>query len=452
MKKIICLLLGFTAYAAATYAQENQLPKDEFIAGQTVKDGAVTIRCDKNNYYDVTIDMRDGATPYETGVSYGKCVKQLPLTYEYRLMCFMGGCIAGEKLTNEEIGSRIADILPNIDRKYVEMMNGFALQLTSSAQMPVPATMVYAANLLQDVVRPTSCSGFGVMPKASESGKTIVYRTLDWPPIPAKAVDPKTFITPERGDLMSPLQAVTRIIYPKHSIVYFGCLGTFQCITGINTATGVMAGILDADTGGKYDSKGSRSYGFDLRSALEECGTSDEIAAYMADTSRYYAYSHLILLGDKKQVRVLENNCTKLGEKPQRALRSASSELANHIPVWNFPNVIGIVNSYMLPGQPDSFRASVNDHNSGRWDLLIEGCNRILAQKKKFSENDVMDIMCSYKEQAPRDHSDMYRRWTQQMMLYVPAEKKVKVFYKPFDGKVFAAPDKVQEHFFEITL
>ncbi|HBE73785.1 MAG TPA: hypothetical protein DDW31_06850, partial [candidate division Zixibacteria bacterium] len=103
-------------------------------------------------------------------------------------------------------------------------------------------------------------------------------------------------------------------------------MGFMGAVTGFNE-DGLFAGILDSPTGAAYSSSGKRSYAMDIRKSLENFGDMDSAAAWLADTSRHYAYNHLVLMSDRNGGGVLENNFSGSGTAMRRALRRDSSGL-----------------------------------------------------------------------------------------------------------------------------
>jgi Flp pilus assembly CpaF family ATPase len=92
------------------------------------------------------------------------------------------------------------------------------------------------------------------------------------------------------------------VIYPGAVVYTFDALGHVGAITAINPRTHIRAAIPDAPTDGTtYSSRRRRSYNFDLRRALEQSTTADEIANALAAKIKDYAFGHLILLADAQR-------------------------------------------------------------------------------------------------------------------------------------------------------
>jgi hypothetical protein len=392
-------------------------------------------------YYLVTIDLKNGSSHYQIGRQYGRCIKKLVPGYEKILGSYLWQLATFQGLWFNTVPERIEHVKPQLDQDYQDELNGLTSQMSGTADWTA-SQLIFGFNLIPDVFRRTQCSAFGCWGASSESGQCMAYRTLDWWGGLWKVDFPK-------------IQAVTKIIYPTQTIYLVGALGSMGCITGINYNTGVMAAILDADIGTEYHSVGMRSYNFDLRHALETSVTKEQVAGYLADPQKPYAFGHLIFLADDKSCVMLENNIAQTGPLPQRALRHDTSALNDGIS-WNHKEMIGGVNCFMLRGQPNNYSAGAHAAiNTERWKLMQQRTTEVINSnpQHKLSAGDIRAIMCSYWGSKPKSllakHGDLYNTNTQQMMLYIPAEKSLKVFFKPKDN---STPSDPGPDFIEIPL
>ena len=438
--------------AAMEYGQKNDMPLmfdlknnvpvptsdiDEFKPGKTVQHGVVTIESMPKMYYQVTIDFTKEKDKKKIGADYCRCINDLYIWYYTRLVAYTWGSAKTESISDYE--QRMNDIQPSLDQDSKDLIDGFITQMWTCVLMS-KRTAIYTANLLPDVLRPASCSAYGVMPPMSETGETLVHRNLDWPDYPY-------MYGQEYPGLVSPLQSVTKMIYSDKVIYSFGLLGLFNAITAIDATNRNMVGILDSGTAGTYSSKGKSSYVFDLMNALRTCSTTDQIAAKMTDPGRTYAFNHLILLADKDQVRVVENSIDPLlPGAAGRAVRSWDSQLATHVtPAWPFDNLIGVVNCFMLPGQVNNFnKVNGADLNVHRWKQQIEKTQEVLDSRdsKKLNMTDIRKIEC-YSTGTLEEKTwfkNLYNTLTFQMIEYIPAQNQVWAFFKPFDASTPADP------------
>jgi len=404
------------------------------------REGAVTIE-DQGPYYLVTLDYTKEPDPRKMGEMYGHCILKAEPDYESIVGYYMFEIATLEGLWGKTVPEHLAAIRPQLPSSYNEELAGLATVMKGSWTW-TNEELIYCFNLLPDLFRTTQCSAFGCWGEASANGKNVAYRTLDW-----------------FGGLFAKelplIQSVTRIRYSNKTIYLIGALGHLGCITGINVNTGIMAGILDSDVSGTtYDPIGCSSYNFDLRKALEDCSGTGTLAAELTSKSKKYAFSHLILLADKRQTSILENNISGLGTHSSRSLRYDTSQLNPGIK-WSHPHIIGAVNCFMLKGQVNNFSEGKHKKiNERRWSLMLDKLkSRLVASKNMLTPADIQSIMCSYYGDSPGslllNDGDLYNLQTQQMMLYTPAERSLKVFIKPKKG---ANPANPSPFFYNIPL
>lgn len=425
MKTALYFVLLITLCMPAASAANPGEPAKSPALPTKVQDSAVTIESN-GPYYLVTIDLRAAGSHFRAGQQYGRCIKKLVPDYESILGSYLWQLATFQGLWFNTVPERIELVKPQLEAVYREELDGLASQMERTTDWTAPQ-LVYGFNLIPDVFRKTQCNAFGAWGNASATGQCVAYRTLDW-----------------WGGLwkirIPGIQAVTKLIYPDKTVWLIGALGHLGCITGINYNTGVMGAILDADVGTDYRAAGMRSYNFDLRTALENSATKEDIAAFLKDPAKAYAFDHLIFLADEKNCVILENNISGTGANPQRAVRTDASPLGDGI-AWGHPQMIGAVNCFMLRGQPDNFSKGPHKAiNTKRWALLLKRTAAKIDESPggKVTPEGVRELMCSYWGKRPESlltkHGDLYNSDTQQMMLYVPAERSLRVFFKPKDN------------------
>jgi len=191
-----------------------------------------------------------------------------------------------------------------------------------------------------------------------------------------------------------------------------------------------------------------------MRKALEESETSGKIAKIMTNAVSKYSFSHLVVLADEQETKILENNITTQGQHPERDLRYDSSTLNPKVS-WGFHHMIAAVNCFMLKGQFDNYSGGKYAKiNQGRWSLLLKELQDKLSHNNhKLSPENIREIMCSFHGKNPGSlllgQGDLYNLQTQQMILYIPAERSLKAFIKPKQG---ANPANPAPFFYTIPL
>ncbi|MEI7726339.1 MAG: C45 family peptidase [Bacteroidota bacterium] len=427
---IVAMLNIFTIFTGVQQGFCQQGPVKAPEKSFTV--GAVTIT-DKSYYYFVNLDYTGKTTPHEMGVQYGQCILKAVPDFESMIGYYLFEIATLEGLWGKTVGDRTRAIRSHLDEAARDEIDGLA-SVMKGAWTWTPTEEIYAYSLLPDVIRTSQCSAFGCWGRASVDGKNIVGRNLDW------------FGGLFKQELPA-IQAITRIRYPEGRTIYlFGALGHLGCITGINTNTKILAGILDADVEGSiYNVEGCTSFSFDLRRALERFKTTEEVADFLTDSTRHYTFSHLVVLADERETAILENNIAKAGRQPMRALRHDTSKLNPGIS-WGHPQMIGAVNGFMLNGQVDNI--SLGKHakiNTRRWELLLDRITEKTANTGgRFSARDVREIMSSFHGKEPGslflNAGDIYNLQTQQMIIYTPGERTVDVYLTPKAGGNLADP------------
>ena len=307
---------------------------------------AVVIRNVQGIYYAVDINMAK-MSHYEAGRQYAKQIRANVPGYEVCIDSFLNFMQKKLGISLETLKARAADISQNIPPEYKEEIRGlqsvFSYTEDKLGDGRLSQNEFLIFQIFGDVGRLSGCSASAVFGNSSSTGKTIVGRNLDWCELP--------------NSELQAIHAVVIIRNGKRSFCSFGFLGDLAFISGVNDHK-IFASILDIRTSKPYPSTSAkRSYMMDLRYAIENMATLKDVAAYMTDKD--YAYSHLIFLADENSAMVLENDTGS----PARGLRSATSALIPGI-IWDHPNAIATVNSYLLPGNTSTH---TRDIETVRW-------------------------------------------------------------------------------------
>jgi len=320
---------------------------------------------------------------------------------------YLGLCCPTEADYQE--GLRRVDILQeNIPAEYREEIVGLAEACSGGTVNVIgdgklSEDEAFFLTLLTDVIRGTECSGVGAYGSATDDGQPMVTRLLDW----------------NDGDgLLNGLAAVTTLRQGDESICLIGYLGHLGMLSAVND-DGVFAGILDSGTGQPYSIKGKRSYVMDLRWAMEQYSTIDEVAAYLTDASRDYCYNHNVLMADTVSVAVLENNISGTGNAMKRTLRQNDSALNPGV-AWNHDDAICVVNSFVLDGNHDN-------HTGYSWNL---------SRWHSFDEaiTDSGDTVDMDELKAVATDSDVFGSNCQFLIVFQPATMELEVLFKPIGG------------------
>ncbi|EPR09490.1 C45 family autoproteolytic acyltransferase/hydolase [Ruminiclostridium papyrosolvens] len=379
---------------------------------------------DKGSHYEVILNLKGEKSHEKIGKEYGsKILKAVP-EYEAIVDSYLAEITSNDEVYNLML-QRVNDIIPQIDKDYVDEIKGVASNFTGKndnvrGDGKLSTGEMFLMNLCPDVVRPSQCCAAGVYGDKSENNDNISMRILDW--------------HAGSENQLARIQSVVTFKNLKKSICTIGYLGYMGCISAFNDNK-VFGAILDSHTGEPYTSQGKRSYPFDLRHALENYTTLNGVAAYLKSPVRNYTYSHLIFLSDAKVTKVLENNISDK-ENSLREVRTEKSQLNEGIS-WDINNAIGCVNSFILKGNLDNH--SDNPSNTNR----LYSMKKVLKEQGEKVTFDNMKAVASYyqgEEPGPQIEGDLYNTSTQQIMVFEPAKNRYEVFFRPATGNLPKVP------------
>jgi hypothetical protein len=430
MKKSNALLLVLLLFSLASVGYCKKTPT--FAAEKSIN------IISQNSHYEVVLDYEKQPSHREMGETYAAQILQMVPNYEYLIDSYLQEWTDAFKevlnIGTEDIIKRISDIKAQIKEEYRAEIEGLAAGFSGPEQAvsgdgKLSVDEIYMYNLITDVLRVTQCSAFGVYGSRSVTGKTIAARIMDWY-CGAK-------------NQLAQLQAVTTFKNANKTICTVGYLGFMGVVTGLNNNL-IFAAILDSNTGQEYNSQGNNSYVFDIRDALEQYTTLDEVGNCLKAPERTYTYSHLVFLADSHTCKVLENNISS-AISCIRDLRTAESALNPGIE-WGITNAIGCVNSFLLKGNFDNH--SSETYNTARWESLKR---TLLAQGDIVNVAQVKTV-ASYHEVNTLDQNidgNLYRSSTQQIVIFDPDKPELQVFFRPRSGLLPETPffDKCPLHF-----
>ncbi len=369
-------------------------------------DEAVTIT-DEGTHFNVVINYSSGLSRRKLGKAYGEAILEAYPSFEETVDEYLGLYCPTEADYQEGL-RRIEILRENIPTEYREELEGLADACSGGSDNTLgdgklSEDEVFILTLLTDVIRGTECSGVGAYGNATDDGQPMVARLLDW----------------NDGDgLLNGLAAVTTLRQGSKSLCLIGYLGHLGMLSAVND-DGVFAGILDSGTGQPYSVEGKRSYVMDLRWAMEQYSSLDEVAAYLTDASRGYCYNHNVLMADEDSVAVLENNISGTGDDMHRALRHDDSALNPGVS-WDHDDAICVVNSFVLDGNHDNHTGY--SWNRNRWQSYNDG---ITASGATVNLDEL---------KAMATDSDVFGSACQFLIIFQPATMKLEVLFKPVGG------------------
>jgi hypothetical protein len=385
--------------------------------------------CDQGTYYQVVINFSKKPNHKRIGTEYGRQLKKQAPGFEAVIDSYLAE-ISQNNDVYQMMLARAADLKLRLPREYQDEIAGLAAELSSCAENirgdnKLSPDELLLFNLTPDVFRATQCSVLAVFGARSATHKTMLARMLDY--------------YGGTQNQLPKIQAVTYIRYTDKRLCLIGYLGYFGVISGFNDHQ-VFAAIMDSATGVKYTSQGKCSYPMDLRFALENKTTLNDVAEYMSDPAKNYTFNHLIALADPQECKILENNISGTGTDMRRALRSFDSPLNDGI-AWDINDAVGSVNSFLLKGNHDNHTGNLE--NTARWakmkeQLLAQGDIITLAQLKKVIS------FHNGPEPGLRTTGDLYNVRTQQIIVLEPDSLSLEVFFRP-GNSLKLPPDPVFE-------
>ncbi len=391
---------------------------------------------DKGHYYQITINYNKGYSRTEIGAAYGQEIKEEIPNFESIFDSYLNDlCTDISSMTGKDKKAvysyfiqNMNNIITQVPNEYVEEMTGMASTLSANADVlgdgQLSRNELNIAIMLPDVARATQCSAVSVFGSTSNTGHPITSRNLEW--------------YGGAHNQIAQIQAVTKYINGSRSTISIGYVGENGFISGLNKNK-IFAAILDAPTNAMpYTSTGKRSYLFDLRYALEQFSTIDEIASFMTSNAHEYAYGHLIILTDKEKSVVIENDLVH-----KRAVRNFDSEL-NPGATWGINDAIAAVNTCMLRGNKDDLTGVPS--NSKRWEsilqLMQEARDDASADGILVNQAEIQRVATWFTGNTPgtQDAGDLYSMETQQIMIFQPQMQSMLVYFHPRNGGLDTKP------------
>ncbi|GEM_PF-864210 len=370
--------------------------------------GSVEVRYigeEKKGYYEVILNYnRD--TDYHMGQLYGeKLVSQYP-TME---MGFVNYLSALSDVEYDTIMARIRLIKNQIPREYRDFISGMADKFHGGTHNDkndgvLSVDEVFYFSLIGEVHRASQCSVIAAYQAASATRRPVIGRLLDWSGAPHGAV----FYIRKGGK---------KIVNISNSLL------SLSVSTGLNKH-GIFVATLDAPTGEPYPDLSADTYfayHFDLRYALENFNTIKAVADYLSH--RKYTYNHLVVIGDRETVQVLENDLNG-----RRALRNDQSELNAGV-TWEFPDAIAAVNAFLLKDNYDNF--TMIPPNTIRWQSIQDRLAAALSSDDRVTVDEMKEIATYYGTNIDlSDEAGIMTHITQQIVVYDGANSVLQVFFR----------------------
>lgn len=399
-------------------------------------------------YYDVTMDYT-GRTRREMGRLLALQIQRAVPDYQARMDALLQAQITligdmkqffpdphpYKAISFADALARARAIFRNVPQEYRDeilgMQDVFGYGTDSLGDGKLSANELLVIQLFPDVLRPWGCSASAAFGASSATGKTVLGRNLDWFSGPLK--------------ISANLHAVTTMKNGARMTCNVGMLGGLFAGSQFNQSR-VFGALLDAENrtlAYPADVSGKRSYGFDLRYALETYTTLQEVADFMK--GREYAFNHLVFLADATTAGVVENNIGSAG----RGLRTADSVLREGL-TWGILNAVATVNDFRLPG---NYFAGDDTSNNERWATYRTNYAAALANGGTI-DLDRMKGIAGYATHGGDDEmgdlflagNDAFHYATNQSIIMRMDTLEMWVHFAPATGTFPATPTYVRVH------
>jgi hypothetical protein len=404
-------------------------------AASRAQDELVSVT-DCRTHYDVVLDLSKGASHREIGELYGKKILEVCPQFEQLIDSYFAEFVPSPLIYWAAM-RRVRQIKPQVPKAYRDEIEGIASALSGGEKSKfkdgkLSTDELYLLNLLGDVARLHMCSAVAVYGSSSSTGHTIIGHNFDWP-------------DGTRGQIAK-LQAVVTIKDGEKSTVHVSCLGFMGAVTAFNSS-GLFAALHDSPVGTRFSARHKRSYVMDLRQALEQCRTLEEVSAFMTDQEKKYSFNHVIALADRNKSAILENNLSGHAKSIDRKLRLSDSQLRSNLN-WDLSDAICTVNCFALDGNEDNHIdpldrkqeiVQARDVNTPRWESIRQELKRLGTP---VSVDGIESILSFYHPETGGriDKGDIYNSFTLESVVFQPLTLSLDVAFRPRDGKLPAKP------------
>lgn len=399
------------------------------------KNEAVTIS-DRGSHYYLTVDYTGGMSHYEAGRLIGAALQKGVEGFEKRFDEFIAltaknyGYPETPGGTPEEhyrlFMERVADLKPLLPHSIRDEIEGVSSTLSGGVNDVMGDGLLsvneyYFINLIVETSENSECCAISAYGGSSSTGSTITARVMDW------------YIDTGKKEIEH-LFGITEYRYKGFTLHSIGVIGHLGMITGIKSS-GIYGAILFSRNNTPYSSAGKYSYSMELRYAMENFKSSEDIAEYMKAPERNYTMNHNIFLSDNIKSIVLENDLQG-GPSSERQIRRDSSKLNRGVQ-WGFNSRIACVNSFILSGNDDNHTTVPGNQN--RWLAVL----KLMREKTNpLSYDDIKSVITYFPGEKPGDFDagGLYTRWSKQVMIFQPSEMTLDIFFSPKTGELPAEP------------
>ena len=398
---------------------------DKCLAEFESADGACHIK-KMEHYYDVTLDY-EKHTPQEVGKAYASTVLEAfpdfhetiePYVYENIYFAFPA-------LTDDfdPVWERVSYLSATLQEEYWQEIDAYATELSGGVHGfnedgHISYEEAVTFNFIPEALRSTACSALSLWGSKTATGDRVMVRLLDWD---------------LGGDnQMCKMHAVIHAKEGDRSFTGISFIGWENLVSAVND-DGVFAALLDAGSGEPYSYEGRRCYSYDLRYAMEEFTTAEEVGNFMVENSPNYTWSNNIVISDENGTYCAEN-AVKQHQENKGAfsiLRDADTPLVDNLN-WDNPDSFCVVNSFATKGNDESMYQVGNAVRFNKY-------NDWISSKDKFTVGELKTVLTQEKVNQGQENGEakvenVRNAGTAQMIIVDYHTGRIQVAFTPETG------------------
>ena len=138
----------------------------------------------------------------------------------------------------------------------------------------------------------------------------------------------------------------------------------------------------------------------------------DDCTSFMQASNRPYTYGHIIIVSDKNQAVIIENDID--GHKKNSHIRTATSDLSGQI-MWSNQNAVCSVNAFVLDNESNT--GQLKGSNKVRW----EAYDKLMDHNTELTIADMASIL---------NEKEVRLDWRQQSVIFDHDSKELYVDFR----------------------
>ncbi len=380
------------------------------------------------HYYDVSIDY-ENCTPAQAGRAYAEAtLKAFPdcheITEPYLYENIMSGFPA-LKDDYDPVEERMYYLAETLRPEYKEELYAFAEGLSGGVHGyakdgHISYEEALTFNLIPEGLRGTACSALSLWGDKTATGENVAVRLLDW--------------HLGSDNQMCKMHAVIHANKGERSYTGISFLGFISVVSAVND-DGVFGAILDVGSGNEpYICKDKKCYTYELRYALENFSTAEEVGSFMVENSADFTWSHNIYVTDKTHNFCAEDAAGALQDKGGgfSVLRDCDTPVMEKLK-WDSKDSLCIVNSFASKGNQDGFFGNSNNI------VRFEKYNEWVSSGSRFTLGQIKTMLTREKVDQGKDDDEarvnnVRNQGTVQIIIVDYSTGKVQVSFTGADG------------------